>query len=415
MKNKKRFFSALAVILAVSLLVSQMSIVTVTAGSKKGDITKTSFRRTYADVSVELLKKSGLKDIKAGKNVLISPESILCAMTMSANGAANNTLVQYEDVLMGGYSLSSFNRKMKSFNKRLTSSKKVSFNIANSIWLSNNAKGAVKPEFINVNKKNFGAEIDFVDFNMDTVERVNKWVSKNTNGMIDKIVDRFAPDTVSCIVNAIAFEAKWAEQYSEYSVKKGRFTNAQGTKEKVNMLYGTEYKYISDENSTGFIKDYEGGDYAFMAVLPKKGMTLLEYIKKLNGNKFTALYHGAQNCEVLTKMPEFSYDYSAKLNNPIKKMGITDAFSQTEADFGNMLDTSSGANVYIDEIIHKTHIELDRYGTKAAAATGIINKETCVPGRPKPKKVYLTRPFLYAIVDTDTGLPVFVGVVNTVK
>ena len=415
MKKKIKAFLLAAVLFTFVVTVVRDNSYTEAAGSKKTNISKAGFYRTYADVSVELLKKSGLKDIKSGKNVLISPESILCAMTMSANGAANNTLIQYEDALMDGYSVSSFSKRLKSFNKKLTSSKKVSFNIANSIWLSNSAKDSVKPEFIDINKKNFGAEIDFVDFNKETVERVNNWVSENTNGMIDKIVERFSPDTVSCLVNAIAFEAKWAEQYSEYSVKKGRFTNAQGTKEKVNMLYGTEYKYISDENSTGFIKDYEGGDYAFMAVLPKKGITLTEYIKKLNGNKFTALYLGAQSCEVLTKMPEFSYDYSAKLNNPIKKMGITDAFSQNKADFGNMLDTSSGANVYIDEIIHKTHIELDRYGTKAAAATGIINKETCAPDRPKPKKVYLTRPFLYAIVDTDTGLPVFIGVVNTVK
>lgn len=31
----------------------------------------------------------------------------------------------------------------------------------------------------------------------------------------------------------------------------------------------------------------------------------------------------------------------------------------------------------------------------------------------EPKYVYLDRPFMYAIVDTQTGMPVFIGTVNT--
>ena len=69
---------------------------------------------------------------------------------------------------------------------------------------------------------------------------------------------------------------------------------------------------------------------------------------------------------------------------------------------------------YINSILHKTKIELDQYGTKAAAATTIAMTVTSAPVG-KPKKVYLDRPFIYAIVEKQTSLPIFIGVLNSVE
>lgn len=69
----------------------------------------------------------------------------------------------------------------------------------------------------------------------------------------------------------------------------------------------------------------------------------------------------------------------------------------------------------IDDVLHKTHIELDRNGTKAAAVTAVIvDKATAVLDPPKPKEVYLDRPFVYALVDTKTGCPLLLGVVEEI-
>ncbi|MBR4182686.1 MAG: hypothetical protein IKQ56_02575 [Lachnospiraceae bacterium] len=43
----------------------------------------------------------------------------------------------------------------------------------------------------------------------------------------------------------------------------------------------------------------------------------------------------------------------------------------------------------------------------------MVNVATSVGPTEPPKEVYLDRPFIYAIVETSTGLPVFMGVVNT--
>jgi len=97
----------------------------------------------------------------------------------------------------------------------------------------------------------------------------------------------------------------------------------------------------------------------------------------------------------------------------LKEMGIQQAFSDTEADFSKM--ATSRYPVYIGDVIHKTHIELDENGTKAAAVTAVICKATsCAPDMEEPIEIFLDRPFIYAIVSTDTGLPVFMGAVNSV-
>ena len=78
------------------------------------------------------------------------------------------------------------------------------------------------------------------------------------------------------------------------------------------------------------------------------------------------------------------------------------------ADFSNMTGDKS---LYIGSVLHKTHIELDANGTKAAAATAVTMDAKCALDESLPKTVYLDRPFVYAIMDTRTGLPVFMGTV----
>ena len=68
------------------------------------------------------------------------------------------------------------------------------------------------------------------------------------------------------------------------------------------------------------------------------------------------------------------------------------------------------------DVIRNAHIEVDRNGTKAAAVTAaIIEKATSVPDRPEPEYVTLDRPFVYGILDTQTGMPLFIGTVDSVK
>ena len=79
-------------------------------------------------------------------------------------------------------------------------------------------------------------------------------------------------------------------------------------------------------------------------------------------------------------------------------------------DFSNM----SSADLKADSILHKAHIEVDRKGTKAAAVTSMVVVPGCAPMEREYEEVCLDRPFVYAIMNNKTGLPVFTGITNQI-
>ena len=157
-----------------------------------------------------------------------------------------------------------------------------------------------------------------------------------------------------------------------------------------------------------------GRKVAFMGLMTPKGMTVDQYLASLTGSDFVEGYKNRKSSDVTvkTKMPEFKYDYGASLVDAMKSLGITDAFDGYAADFSGISDYP----LKISDIIHKTHIDVDRNGTRAAAVTIVeMDKATAVMEEEPPVMITLDRPFVYAIVEAETGLPVFLGIVNTVE
>ena len=373
-----------------------------------------NFRNSTAAFSVNLFKETCLKDIKDGKNALVSPESVISALMLLTDGCKGDTFDELESTIAGTMKYTDYRDGFCAFNDKLTSSKDVKFHLANSIWVKDDAKYITLDEDYVANVKNYyNAGIFPRKFDASTADEINKWVSDNTDSMIPEIIKELSPDTAAVLVNALCFEGKWADQYS--GTVKDEFTNAQGKKEEAQMLYGSENRYLSDDNAVGFVKYYEGREYAFMAILPNENVGVEEYVKNMTGKTITDLYDTATYEKVNTKMPEFSYDYDVELNTPLENMGIKKAFDPFGADLTGMGSTGFD-NLFVDSVLHKTHIELDKNGTKAAAATAVIvNVTTSVGPTEPPKEVYLDRPFIYAIVEAETGLPVFIGVVNTLS
>ncbi|NMA94658.1 MAG: serpin, partial [Clostridiales bacterium] len=105
--------------------------------------------------------------------------------------------------------------------------------------------------------------------------------------------------------------------------------------------------------------------------------------------------------------PKFIVEYEALLNEPLKNMGMTDAFSDHDANFSG-LGTSSRGNIFIGRVIHKTKIDVDEKGTKAGAVTAVEMKDEAAM-EVEYREVVLDRPFFYMIIDTEEKLPLFMG------
>ena len=371
------------------------------------------FNDSQIGFAVELLKNT----LETDSNTLVSPYSASQALAMTANGAQKNTLKELMNVIGGGMDIDSFNYNMAGFSKNQPNTKGCKLLTANSIWYHNNAERFTPyEEFLKTNKSYYDAQIYAAPMNDETVNDINSWVKKHTDGMIPKIIEKLDRKTIMALVNAVTFDAKWETPYTSSREVSKFFSASDGSMQDAEVLSKTtEMPYFSNDEATGFIKYYSGRRYAFAAILPNEDISVYKYVNSLTADKLSSLLSSAVKTEVSTQMPKFSVDYSKELNDALKAMGVKVAFDLENADFHKM-GVADIDIISISKVLQKTHIDVDEDGTKAAAATAVImTAPTCLPVYKEPKQVVLDRPFVYAIIDTETNIPIFMGTLNTLK
>lgn len=345
------------------------------------------------------------------KNTLISPISVIYALSMTANGAKEETRNQMENVL--GLPIEELNNYLYSYMKLLPQGENYKFNLANSIWFTDDERFTVNQDFLQLNADYYGADIYRTPFDNSTVKDINNWVKNNTNDMIPKVLGEIPSNAIMYLVNALAFEAEWADIYEENQVRDGEFKLEDGTVQTVEFMRGEEHNYIEDENATGFLKYYKDCKYAFVALLPDESLSISDYISTLDGRHLTSLIENKTNTTVYTTIPKFETEYSLEMSKVLQKMGMVDAFDRDTANFTG-LGTSTDGNIYIDFVLHKTYISVAEKGTKAGAVTVVATKDAAGFVE-EPKEVYLNRPFIYMLIDCETNIPFFIGTMMNVN
>lgn len=350
-------------------------------------------------------------EIFEGENILISPLSIVSALGMVTNGAKGNTLAQMEQVLNSD--IQGLNDYLKAYTHYLPSSDKYKVNLANSIWFKDKDSLTVNENFLELNKEYYNASIYKTPFNERTKDDINNWVSDQTDGMIESLLDQAPPeDAIMYLINALSFDAEWNRIYEDSNVYDGQFTLENGEKQDAEFMSSSEFSYLENEKVTGFIKPYKDHKYAFVALLPKENVSMSDLVSSLEGKAIMSLIENETNTEVRAHIPKFSVTYDTLLNDALEKLGMEDAFSLKQADFTG-LATSTDGNIFINCVIHKTKIDVDERGTKAGAVTGVEMSTTSM--KEEPKEVILDRPFFYMIVDTEKNLPLFMGSLMSVE
>ena len=120
------------------------------------------------------------------------------------------------------------------------------------------------------------------------------------------------------------------------------------------------------------------------------------------------LLAGTATHQVTLSLPRFRLEAAFDLIPALERLGITEAFGG-DADFGGI----TGAEpLQIGAVAHKAYIDVDELGTEAAAATAVVIRTRAAMRPPSPVTMVVDRPFLFAIIDTSTSLPVFLGQVT---
>ena len=363
-----------------------------------------------ADFGVRLFQNT----MEEGTNTLISPLSVLYALAMTANGADGETLTQMEQVL--GMDAENLNSFMLAYMDQLPEGKAYKMSLANSIWFKDDPRFEVKESFLQTNADYYDASIYKAAFDQGTLNDINAWVKKHTDGMIPEVLDEIPEDAIMYLVNALAFEAEWDEIYEKTQVWGGDFTTEDGTRQDVEMMHSQENAYLEDDLATGFIKYYKGRKYAFAALLPNAGVTVSEYVDSLTGEHLLEMLSDPEHVQTIVTLPKFETEYDIEMSAHLEAMGMPDAFDYRVADFSRMgTYTGEDVNICIDRVIHKTFISVAEKGTKAGAATVVEMDTEGAMSVEDYREVVLDRPFVYMLIDCETNLPFFIGTMMNVE
>ncbi len=345
-------------------------------------------------------------------NNFISPYSLGQALAMLANGAEGETYDEIARVLKigDGASLADINTFYATMNQALTSIKSsAKFAVANSLWTNQKYDSYLLDSYKTDMLTHYGAQVQALDFSdAGSVETINKWANKQTNGAIPSIVKATDSESHALLFNSLYFKGLW-KYFPKKNTHHEMFRNQFDRNENVKMMESDITAingFISDDELMAEF-DYGGKAFQLQIIMPIK-QKINDYIAELNGEKYVQMLTEMQSTETIVTMPKFKHSYENQLIENMKKMGICRVFNE-DAQLGKL---SSYRGLSVTKLQQNTLIEVNEEGTTAAAVTmGEIGPTANV----LPSRFIIDHPFIYIIRERTTGVILFIGKVQTME
>ena len=240
---------------------------------------------------------------------------------------------------------------------------------------------------------------------------INRVIAAQTEG---KITGLLSPGTISALTrlvlaSAVYLKAAWTDPFPERATAGAPFypDGADGAALTVPMMRGTASRaYLRGDGYQAVLLPYRDIGLAMAVLLPDGPLTTLR--PKLAAAGLSGLLAGTARHQVTLSLPRFRLEAAFDLIPALRQLGVTAAFGG-DADFG---DITEAVPLQIGAVAHKAFIDVDEQGTEAAAATAVVMRTMAAMRPPPPVTMVVDRPFLFAIIDTTTSLPVFLGQVS---
>lgn len=363
----------------------------------------------------------------AGANTVFSPFSIATALGMALCGARAGTAAELARFLhMAGPEPAA--RGLPLLAASLADAvpgEDVTFRAPNAMWVQSGL--ALRPDFAAWIRGVAQADVRDADFAHEAEKarlEINRMIAEQT---AQKIKDLLGPGAIGAatrllLTNAVYLKAPWAHPFPGDATHDAPFHLDVGGADAAGAAPGpgdgppsatvtvpmmrvtARFGYLRADGYQVVSLPYAGSRLAMTVVLPDGPPRPIE--ERFAAEGLRALAGGAQGTQVTLSMPRFRVSAGFLLSAVLRRLGVTRAFSG-EADFSGIVTEE---RLHIDEVVHKAYVDVDEKGTEAAAATAVIMRAMAMvrPARP-PVSVIVDRPFLFAIADTVTGVPLFLG------
>ncbi len=291
--------------------------------------------------------------------------------------------------------------------------------IVNAVW-GQQDHDFLEP-FLDVLAENYGAGVRPADFRAapeETRTEINDWVAASTENRIKDLVpsDVITPLTRMVLVNAIYFKAAWSYPFNESNTRNRPFHLLDGGSTDVPMMKTQEdFGYAAADGYQAVDLPYVGHELSMTIMLPDKGR-FKEFESSLDASLVDRIIADLEEYHVELELPKFEFESKFRLSEPLRSIGMSDAFNTKASDFSGMDGRSCLAGddecLYLREVIHQSFVSVDEAGTEAAAATAAVMATESAP--PQWVKVVVDRPFIFLIRDRATEAILFVGRVEEI-
>jgi len=367
---------------------------------------ETAISRSINSFAVDFVKNVSPKE----DNVFFSSASISTAFAMLAAGSRGAT----EDQLKTTFKLNElddvneqFSNLMTILKPRAQTNETYELNMANKLVLSSNDH--VRDEYKSIIVNKFKATVDEYDFSRDAaraVQEINQWVSDETRGMIDRVLDDLHPMTKLVILNAIYFKGAWKVPFEKEATHQDTFFGS--VENQVDFMTKKDdiraLKY--DDNKFTALELPYVGNASMVIFLPDERNGIEQLVQSLTSSEIERVINDLSQTAAVESdlyLPKFKVETEYDLKSILVELGVSHVFSPFNADLTGI--TSQGG-LHVSKAIHKAVVDVDEEGTKAAAVTAIVMESFSIRFDPLYR---VDRPFLFFIRDNVSGINLFTG------
>lgn len=349
-------------------------------------------------------------------NVLVSPFSLQCALGMLQNGAEGETWEEIVQALqLEGYTPTEINDY---FNKLVAGMSKIqpgiTFRTANSIWSNQDIQ--MKKDFVHVNQSKYLAKVSSLDFSdISSLKKINDWCKKESEGMIAKAIDenQWTSSALMYLLKIVYFKAGWETKFQAKNTAESSFYAKDGTM-KIPFMTNKlkDHGFFQNELFALSSLPYLNHAFSMRFILPNEDTPMGSVVEALAQKGYLeSCLQKIERCNVVFKIPRFEIQMEhLDLEKSLHILNVKKIFS-SEADFDKLADIKS----YVSQIFQACRLKVDEEGSEGSAVTTIISDPTDIISPENPKEVTFcaNRPFLFQIIENQTGAVLFMGKVES--
>lgn len=351
--------------------------------------------------------------VTKGQNKVYSPLNVYMALSMLAqltDGESRSQIL----TLLGSDDMDALRKQASDvWNANYRDDGALTSILASSLWLNQNIR--FNQDTMDTLARDLYASSYQGEMGTDAYNKaLQEWLSQQTGGLLEEQAGNITmgPDTVLALATTVYYQAKWGHEFLEENTAPQTFHSPTGDIMTDFLHQRDDQTYFWGEHFAAISQRFEeGGEMWFL--LPDEGITPEALLADEEAMEFLFYRNEWENQKFLfvnKSIPKFDVASQFDLKDGLQALGVTDVFDPYRADFTPMT-TDADAPITVSKAEHAARVVIDEEGCTAAAFTVMLAAGAAMPPDEEVDFV-LDRPFLFCITG-DSGLPLFVGIVNT--